>query len=73
LWALLNVMGGAMMFGPVVSLVCLAGMPEETELFLGFTPSEPVKSHVHCFHSLRLDVAVDDSKRGAVVSLYQSW
>jgi hypothetical protein len=35
--ALLNMMGGAVMFGPKVSQVCCARLPEETELALGFT------------------------------------
>ncbi len=43
------------------------------ELFLGFTALEPVKSHVHCFCLLRLDVAVDNFEGGAVVGLFRSW
>ena len=58
-WALLNMMGGAVMFGPVVGQVCYAGPPEETELVLGFAASQPVKWHVNCFGSPWLNVASD--------------
>jgi hypothetical protein len=34
-WVLLDMMGGALMFGPVVGQFCCAGPPEETELALG--------------------------------------
>jgi hypothetical protein len=69
-WALLNMMGGAVMIGPVVSQVCCAGPPEEVELALGFTASQLVKLHVHCFDLPWLNVACDNSKGGAVISLH---
>jgi hypothetical protein len=70
-WVLLNMMGGAVMFGPVVGHVRFAGPPEETELDLGFTASQPVKLHVHCFGLPWLNVACDNSKGSAVISLHQ--
>jgi hypothetical protein len=69
-WALLNMMGSAAMFGPVVGQVCCAGRPEELELALGFTASQPVKLHVHCFGLPWLNVACDNSKGSAVISLH---
>ena len=69
MFALLDVVGGAVVFGPIIGQVHFAGAPEETELVLRFTASEPVKAHVHCFCSSRLDVACDDAKRRAVVGL----
>jgi hypothetical protein len=58
-WVLLDMMGSAMMLGPVVSQVFLSRPPEETELILGFMASQPVKSHVHCFGLPWLNVACD--------------
>jgi hypothetical protein len=58
-WALLNMMGGAVMFGPVVGQVCYAGPPEETELVLGFAASQPVKWHVNCLGLPWLNIASD--------------
>ena len=70
MFALLDVVGGAVVFGPIIGQVCFAGAPEEPELVLRFAASEPVKAHVHCFRSARLDVACDDAKRRAVVGLH---
>ena len=63
-------MGGAVMIGPVVSQVCCAEPPEEVELALGFTASQLVKLHVHCFDLPWLNVACDNSKGGAIISLH---
>jgi hypothetical protein len=57
IWAPLDMMGGAVMFGPVVGQVCCSRPPEETELALGFMASQPVKLHVHCFGLPWLNVA----------------
>jgi hypothetical protein len=46
-------------------------MPEKMKLFLGFSTSWPMKSHVHCFHVPGLDVACDDAKSHAVVCLHR--
>ncbi len=69
-WALLDMMGGAMMFGPVVSQVCCAGPPVETQLALGFMASQPVKLHVHCFGLPWLYVACDNCVGSAAISLH---
>jgi hypothetical protein len=69
-WALLDMMGGTVMFGPVVGQLCCAGSPEEMELVLGSTASQPVKLHVHCFGLPWLNVACDYSKCGTVISLH---
>ena len=68
---MLDVVGGAVVFGPIIGQVCFAGAPEEPELVLCFAASEPVEVHVHCFHSSRLDVACDDAERRAVVGLHR--
>jgi hypothetical protein len=63
---LLDVMGHAVMFGPVVSQVHFSRTPEETS----FAALKPVKSHGHSFFSSRLNVAGDNSKSCAVVCLH---
>ncbi len=63
--------GSEVVFGPIIGQVCFAGAPEETGLVLRFTASEPVKPHVHCFCSSRLDVACDNAKCHAVVGLHR--
>ncbi len=69
-WALLDMMGSTVMFGPVVGQVLCAGPPVESELALGFMASQPVKLHAHCFGLPWLNAACDDSKGGAVISLH---
>jgi len=59
-FALLDVVGGAMVFGPIIGQVRCAGAPEKPELVLRFTASEPVKT----------DVACDNAERRAVVGLH---
>jgi hypothetical protein len=55
-FANIDVMGGQMMFGPIVGVVCLAWLPEELELLLAFSVSQPVEVHVHGFCAFfRLD------------------
>ncbi len=61
-----------MMLGTVVCPVGGAGMPEETELTLGFAVMQPVKSHVHRFCASWLYVVVHDSKGCGVGSLHGS-
>ncbi len=58
-----------MVFGPVVGVVVGTGAPVVSELSLGVTTMQPVKTHVHGFCALWLDVVVDYSQGGAVVSL----
>ncbi len=57
-----------MVFGPVVGAVVGNGAPVVSELSLGVTTTQPVKTHVHGFCVSWLDV-VDYSQGGAVVSL----
>ncbi len=58
-----------MVFGPVVGAVVGTGAPVVLELSLGVTTTQPVKTHVHGFCVLWLDVVVDYSQGGAVVGL----
>ena len=67
---LLDMMGSTVMFGLVADQVCCAGPPEETELALCFTASQPLKLHVHCFCLPWLNVACGNSEGSAVISLH---
>ena len=58
-----------MVFGPVVGLVVDSGTPVVSELSLGVTTTKPVKTHVHGFGALWLDVVVDDPARSCIVCL----
>jgi hypothetical protein len=58
-----------MVFGPVVGAVVGTGAPVVSVLSLGVTTTQPVKTHVHGFRALWLDVVVDYSQGGAVVGL----
>ena len=71
MFALLDVVGGAVVFGPIIGQVRCAGAPEKPELVLRFAASEPVKTHVHCFRLSWLDVACDNAERRAVVGLHR--
>ena len=61
-----------MMLCPVVCPVGGAGVPEKTELALGFAVVQPVESHVHGFSALCLNVVVHDSEGCGVVGLHGS-
>jgi hypothetical protein len=58
-----------MMLCPVVAQVAFAGGLIETKSTLSFTAEKPVKSHVHCFCSPRLYIAVGYPTCCAVVGL----
>ncbi len=61
--------GGTIVFGPVVGAVLGTGVPVVLELSLGVTTTQPVKMHVHSFRASWLDVVVDYSQGSAVVGL----
>ena len=50
---------GSVVLCPIVCIIKFPRTPIESELFLAFSVSEPVESHVHGFGSLRLYFAVD--------------
>ncbi len=58
-----------MVFGSVVGVVVGTRAPVVSDLSLGVTTTQPVKTHVHGFRALLLDVFVDYSQGGAVVGL----
>ncbi len=60
---------GAVVFGPAVGSVVDFGTPVVSELSLGVTTMKPVKTHVHGFGALWLDVVVDDPTRSCIVCL----
>ncbi len=66
-------MCGAVVFCPIVCAIGVAWAPELLELLLRLAALKPMETHVHCFHSLRLDVIIDSAKCHAVVGLYQRW
>ncbi len=55
------------MLGVVVGQVGFVGTPEETDLLLCFTASEPVEPHIRWFCSPWLNVAVDGPYCGGVI------
>ncbi len=61
--------GGTTVFGPVVGMVVGTGAPVVSELSLGVMIMQSVKTHVHGFRALWLDVVVDYSQDSAVVGL----
>jgi hypothetical protein len=62
-------MSGAVMFGPVVGLIVGSWAPVVSKLVLRFTAAKPMKSHVHCFSAVWLDVVGDDTMCCAIVGL----
>ncbi len=69
LGAFFTVVGGAMVFGPVVSFFCGSGTPVIFEMFLVFAVAEPPIVHVHGFGSSGENVVGDNAKGSAIVSL----
>jgi len=65
----LNVMRGAMMFGPIVGSVVGFGAPVVPELALGVVTMKPMESYIHCFGGTWLYVVGDHAESSAVVSL----
>ena len=57
-------MGGRVMFSPVVGIVEFARAPVDAELVLAFAMAEPVESHVHGFGPFGLDFSVNDASSG---------
>ena len=53
----------------VVGKICVASIPVEAELALGFAAAEPPESHVHRCSVLGYDGFVDDTGGGGVVGL----
>ena len=57
-------MGGRVMFSPVVSIVEFTRAPVDAESVLAFAITEPVESHVHGFGLFGLDFSVKDALSG---------
>ena len=55
------------MFGVVISQICDAWGPKDTELALFSSIFEPIETHVDCSGSTLFDSAVEDAIRSAVV------
>ena len=63
-------MACGMMFCPVVAVVCGAGAPVKSELFLADAPvSQPVEAHVHGIGMFWLHPFVDDAFGCQIVNL----
>ena len=67
--AFFDVMGCALVLGPIVGLVVGTTMPVDTKLVLGLVAIQPVERHVHGFCVSRLNVVGDNAVGGAVVRL----
>ena len=48
-WANLDVVGGRMVLGVVIGMICLAWFPMHSELALLDSVVDPEEVHVHCF------------------------
>ena len=55
-----DMMGGGVVFGPVIGIVGFAGAPVKLELVVAFAVAQPVKSHIHGFGAFWLYFAIDD-------------
>jgi hypothetical protein len=62
-------MGGGIVFCPVVGEVGFAQLPINFKLLLTFAISEPVEVHIHGFGTLRLNFTIDNSIISGVVGL----
>ncbi len=57
------------MFCPVICIVEFARFPIDAELFLAFSVSEPMDSHIHCLGPFWLLISIDDTVNHCVASL----
>ena len=66
-------MDSGVMFGVIISIIVDALVPKNFENIVVFSVTEPMKLHVPCFGSFHLDVAVNKTIAGGVVSFYGGW
>ena len=66
--AFFDMMGCAVVLGPIVGSVVGTMTPVDTKLVLGLA-AQPVETHIHGFCASRLNVVGDNAVGGAVVSL----
>ena len=57
----------------IVPLVGGSCSPVDSELFLAFSATQPMETHVHRFGAAWLNSVVDNSEGCGVVGLYQCW
>ena len=62
-----------MILGPVICIVQFSWSPVYVELFMAFSISWPVKTHVHCFREFMLDFSIDNRVCHCVIRLQWHW